>query len=218
MITKDKITAWVFDLDNTLYPASANVFAQVDVKMREYVARFLNVDQDEAHRIQKAYFQEYGTTMRGMMTHHDMEPGPFLDYVHDIDVDMVPPAPDLSEVLSTLPGQKYIFTNASTGHAQRILTRLGIAQHFTGIFDIVDAGYKPKPNAEIYDLFVNKFQVDPATSIMVEDIARNLEPAAALGMQCLWIKTDTKWGKDGAGAPYVHYETDDLVSWLQGAV
>lgn len=218
MIMNDKISAWVFDLDNTLYPASANVFAQVDVKMREYVAQFLKIDQDEAHRIQKSYFREYGTTMRGMMTHHNMDPAPFLDYVHNIDVDMVPPSPALSDVLGELSGKKYIFTNASTGHAERILARLGIAQHFDGIFDIVDAGYQPKPNPEIYDLFVEKFQIDPQTSIMVEDIARNLEPAAALGMQCLWIKTDTKWGKDGVGEPYVHYETDDLVSWLQGAV
>jgi len=218
MIMNDKISAWVFDLDNTLYPASANVFAQVDVKMREYVAQFLKIDQDEAHRIQKSYFREYGTTMRGMMTHHNMDPAPFLDYVHNIDVDMVPPSPALSDVLGELSGKKYIFTNASTGHAERILARLGIAQHFDGIFDIVDAGYQPKPNPEIYDLFVEKFQIDPQTSIMVEDIARNLEPAAALGMQCLWIKTDTKWGKDGAGEPYVHYETDDLVTWLQGAV
>ncbi len=218
MIMNDKISAWVFDLDNTLYPASANVFAQVDIKMREYVGQFLKVDQDEAHRIQKSYFHEYGTTMRGMMTHHNMDPGPFLDYVHNIDVDMVPPSPALSDVLGELSGKKYIFTNASTGHAERILARLGIAQHFDGIFDIVDAGYQPKPNPEIYDLFVEKFQIDPQTSIMVEDIARNLEPAAALGMQCLWIKTDTKWGKDGAGEPYVHYETDDLVAWLQDAV
>ncbi|WP_229734206.1 pyrimidine 5'-nucleotidase [Terasakiella brassicae] len=214
----DKISAWVFDLDNTLYPASANVFAQVDVKMREYVAQFLKIDQDEAHRIQKSYFREYGTTLRGMMTHHGMDPSPFLNYVHNIDVDMVAPSPALSDVLGELSGKKYIFTNASTGHAERILARLGIAQHFDGIFDIVDAGYQPKPNPEIYDLFVEKFQVDPQTSIMVEDIARNLAPAAALGMQCLWIKTDTKWGKDGAGEPYVHYETDDLVAWLQGAV
>jgi putative hydrolase of the HAD superfamily len=205
-------------LDNTLYPASANVFAQVDVKMREYVAQFLKIDQDEAHHIQKSYFREYGTTMRGMMTHHGMDPSPFLDYVHNIDVDMVPPSPALSDALGVLTGKKYIFTNASTKHAERILARLGIAQHFDGIFDIVDAGYQPKPNPEIYDLFVEKFQIDPQTSIMVEDIARNLEPAAALGMKCLWIKTDTKWGKDGAGEPYVHYETDDLVAWLQGAV
>ncbi|GGF53621.1 pyrimidine 5'-nucleotidase [Terasakiella brassicae] len=218
MIMNDKISAWVFDLDNTLYPASANVFAQVDVKMREYVAQFLKIDQDEAHRIQKSYFREYGTTLRGMMTHHGMDPSPFLNYVHNIDVDMVAPSPALSDVLGELSGKKYIFTNASTGHAERILARLGIAQHFDGIFDIVDAGYQPKPNPEIYDLFVEKFQVDPQTSIMVEDIARNLAPAAALGMQCLWIKTDTKWGKDGAGEPYVHYETDDLVAWLQGAV
>jgi len=218
MIKDKKINTWVFDLDNTLYPASDNVFAQVEVKMREFVADFLNVDQDEAYRIQKKYFHEYGTTLRGMMTCHDMDPAPFLNYVHDIDVNKVVPSPKLEEALTQLSGQKYIFTNASTAHAERILSRLGVRAHFDGIFDIVDAGYLPKPNPGIYDLFLEKFGVDPQRSIMVEDMACNLEPAADLGMHCLWVKTDTKWGKDGAGQPYVHFETDDLVAWLQAAV
>jgi len=218
MIKNKAIDAWVFDLDNTLYPASANVFAQVDVRMRDYVAKFLNMDAEDAYKLQKQYFREFGTTMRGMMTNHDMEPKPFLDYVHDIDVKEVPPSPALSDALAQLEGKKFIFTNASEAHAVRIMDRLGISDHFEGIFDIIDAGYQPKPNPGIYDLFVNKFGIDPSKSVMVEDIAHNLEPAANLGMQCLWVKTDTKWGKEGAGEPYVHYETEDLIAWLQAAV
>ena len=210
------IDSWVFDLDNTLYPASCDLFAQVDVRMRDFISSYLNLGKDEARKLQKTYFHECGTTLRGLMTHHDIDPKPYLDYVHNIDVTPVLPAPDLATALKELPGKKYIFTNASTAHATRVMDRLGVTDQFEGVFDIIDAGYQPKPEPSIYNQFIEKFEIDPTRAVMVEDIVKNLKPANELGMQCVWIKTDTSWGKENAHASYVHHETDNLLSWLQG--
>ncbi len=216
MVKLKKIQSWVFDLDNTLYPASTNLFAQVDVRMRDFISQYLGLDAEAARRLQKSYFHECGTTLRGLMTKHDMDPGPYLDYVHDIDISPVAASPMLDEALSALDGKKYIFTNASTAHAERVMERLGVANRFDGIFDIKDADYMPKPAPSIYDDFIKKFGVDPQSAVMVEDMARNLKPAFDLGMQCVWVKTDSDWGKPDGDAEYIHHETDDLVAWLQG--
>lgn len=210
--------SWVFDLDNTLYPASTNLFAQVDIRMRDFISNLLDLPPNEARQLQKTYFNECGTTLRGLMTHHGIDPAPYLAYVHDIDVSAVLPSIDLRKALDKLNGQKYIFTNASTSHATRVMDRLGVTDCFDGVFDIKDANYQPKPDAKIYDHFIEKFKIDPTKSVMVEDIARNLEPAANLGMSCVWVKTDTSWGRGGEGAPYVHFETEDLQFWLNDLV
>lgn len=215
MTALNNIQSWVFDLDNTLYPASSNLFAQVDVRMRDFISNLLDLNGDEARKLQKQYFRDHGTTLRGLMTHHNLDPKPYLDYVHDIDISPIDPAPALADVLAALPGQKYIFTNASAGHAERVMNRLGIEAYFEGIFDICDADYHPKPEPQIYDQFIAKFDIDPQTAIMVEDMARNLKPAADLGMKCLWVETDTDWARLGSDEDYVHHKTDDLVGFLK---
>ncbi|MDV7339726.1 pyrimidine 5'-nucleotidase [Terasakiella sp. A23] len=218
MIPDKDIQSWVFDLDNTLYPASCNLFAQVDIRMRDFISNLLGLGSEDARVLQKQYFRDHGTTLRGLMTNNDIDPKPYLDYVHDIDVSPVQPAPDLSDTLAALPGKKYIFTNASTGHAERVMDRLGIAQHFDGIFDIVDADYQPKPEPSIYDTFISRFNIDPTKAIMVEDMARNLKPAADLGMLSLWVETESDWAREGANEAYVHHKTDNLLDWLKGAL
>jgi putative hydrolase of the HAD superfamily len=205
---------WIFDLDNTLYPASCDLFAQVDVRIRDYIANFLGVEPDEAYRVQKEFFHMHGTSMRGMMENHGMDPDPFLDYVHDIDVTPVPPSPHLDAALAALPGRKIVFTNGSVAHADRVTKRLGIDHHFEVVFDIVASGYTPKPAPHVYDRLIDEHAIDPAKTVMVEDIARNLAPAAALGMTTVWIRTNSTWGAEGAAVGYVHHVIDDLASWL----
>jgi putative hydrolase of the HAD superfamily len=206
--------AWVFDLDNTLYPAACDLFAQVDVRIRDYVASFLGLSAEEAYRLQKRYFREHGTTMRGMMHNHGMDPGPFLTYVHDIDLTPVPPSPHLEAALGRLPGRKLIFTNGSIDHAERVMNRLGVRHRFEAVFDIVDAGYVPKPAPAVYASLVERHNLDPQTTVMVEDIARNLVPAAALGMTTVWVRTDSRWGLEGGVDDHVHHIVDDLAEWL----
>lgn len=208
---------WVFDLDNTLYSGVHGLFEQIDARMRGYLAQYLDVPEDEAHRVQKSYFKQYGTTLRGMMINHQMDPKPYLNHVHDIDISAIPPAPALSEALKRLAGRKLIFTNADMRHAERTLNRLGITDHFDGVFDIVEADYVPKPEPEVYDSLIKRFGIEPKNAVMVEDIARNLEPAAARGMTTVWVRPVTECDicKEAPQGNHVDFETDDLVAWLQ---
>lgn len=208
------VTDWVFDLDNTLYPATCNLFAQVDVRIGQYIEALLDVDPVEARRVQKTYFRENGTTLRGLMDNHRIDPADFLNHVHAIDYSPVPPSPRLDRVLSDLGGRKFIFTNGSVRHAENVMDRLGVTHHFADIFDIVAADYQPKPEPEPYRELIRRYDLAPSTTVLFEDIARNLAPAAALGMTTVWVRTGVGWSADGAKEDFVHHVTDDLVDWL----
>jgi len=219
---KSKLLAaetWIFDLDNTLYPASCNLFAQVDRKMGDFISSMLNIPYEDARALQKSYFREHGTTLRGLMQVHEIDPADFLDYVHDIDYSPVTYDEALGEALSRLPGRKLIFTNGTVAHADSVLGQLGAADHFDLIYDIVASDYIPKPNPAPYDKMIAEHDIDPTTSVMVEDIAKNLMHPAAIGMQTVWVRTDTDWAKDDDDpADYIHHETDDLSAWLSDLV
>lgn len=210
------VNTWVFDLDNTLYDAAIDLFCQIDVRMGLFIQNLLSLSPDQARALQKRYFQDHGTTLRGLMDNHAIDPQTYLDFVHDIDYSPLSAAPALDAALERLSGRKIIFTNADTAHAARVLDRLGIARHFDVLFDIEAAGYCPKPAPAIYETLLTAGAIDPARAAMVEDMARNLEPAAALGMATVWVKTGTRWGRSGGDAAYVHHATDDLVGWLNG--
>jgi putative hydrolase of the HAD superfamily len=209
---------WIFDLDNTLYPASCNLFDQVDRRIGEFIARLLDLGPEEARLLQKAYFREHGTTLRGLMTVHGIEPAAFLDYVHDIDVGPVPPNPRLAAALRALDGRKVVFTNGSTAHAARILERLGIQGAFADIVDIVACDYLPKPDPAPYARLVGRLGLDPRAAAMVEDIPRNLAPAHALGMTTVLVHTGTPWSLAADDLPFVDHRTDDLTAWLEAVV
>ncbi|NQV84334.1 MAG: pyrimidine 5'-nucleotidase [Rhodospirillales bacterium] len=214
---KDRLNraeCWVFDLDNTLYPASSDLFPQIDRKMTAYIADFLDVDPVHAGKIRKIYYRDHGTTMSGMMALHDMDPADFLDYVHDIDLSAIEPDPDLSQALSRLPGRKIIYTNGTTDHAERVLDRVSIRHHFEAIFDIISADYIPKPRSDPYDVLVDRYQLTPVNTVMVEDLIRNLKPAAALGMTTVWVRSDSELNHEDRADSHIHHVVDDLAHWL----
>ena len=199
----DRISTWIFDLDNTLYPASCQLFNQIDMRMSTFIARHFDLDFAAARRKQKAYFREYGTTLRGLMQEHHLDPVPFLEYVHDIDLSPVVANPTLATALSRLPGRKVIFTNGSRHHAERVLDRLEISAAFSAIFDIVCADYIPKPDPRAYDRLLKTLAIRPARACMVEDIARNLAPARAWGMTTVWLQ----------GEPFGRPRDDEQAVW-----
>ena len=214
------IDAWVFDLDNTLYPASSNLFAEIDRRMGEFIASELRVDALEARRIQKDYFRDFGTTLRGLMLNHAIEPELFLEYVHAIDVSILAPDAGLDAALSRLDGVKIVFTNGSAEHAEKVMDRLGVARHFDGVFDVAAAQYLSKPDPAAYRALVRCHGLDARRTALFEDLARNLAPAAALGMTTVWVRNATPWAEaPAAGDPpdFIHHETDDLVAWLEEA-
>jgi putative hydrolase of the HAD superfamily len=209
---------WIFDLDNTLYPPGCNLFHQIDIRMREFIARYFDIELDEAFLVQKRYFREFGTTLNGLMKNHGMEPDDFLHYVHDIDVSVIDPNPALDKALANLPGRKVVYTNGSLAHAERITNRLGIAHHFDGMFDIVAAEFMPKPDIRAYRSLLVEYAIDPKGAVMVEDVARNLEPAKQLGMETVLIHTEHRWSEDASDAGFVDHRIDDLTAWLVALV
>jgi putative hydrolase of the HAD superfamily len=217
------VDTWVFDLDNTLYPHHVNLWQQVDARIGEYIGSFLKVPPQEARRIQKDYYRRYGTSMRGMMTEHGVRADDYLAYVHRIDHSPLEPNPAMGAAIARLPGRKLILTNGSTDHADKVLERLGIGSHFEAVFDIVAAELEPKPAPRTYRKFLTLHGVNPGTSAMFEDLARNLVVPHDLGMTTVLVVPDgarevvrEDWELEGRDATHVDHVTDDLTGFLQG--
>jgi putative hydrolase of the HAD superfamily len=216
------IDAWIFDLDNTLYPRHTNLYLQVDRRIRDFVQNLLKLGPEEAQRVQKDYYKRYGTTLRGLMVEHGILPDDFLEYVHDIDHSPVEADPALAAAIAGLPGRKFILTNGSRKHAEKVAERLGIPNHFEDIFDIVRSELLPKPARETYDRFLAATGVSPKTAAMFEDLSRNLVAPRALGMTTvLVVPGGTRevfhedWEMEGRDADHVDYLTDDLGGFLE---
>lgn len=212
------IDTWVFDLDNTLYPAKSDLFKQVSDRMRFFICDLLKVDEDEAHRLQKGYFLSHGTTLKGLIDNHGINPQDFLDYVHEIDLSPIPPNPELPDLLSRLPGRRLIFTNGSVAHALNIMRYLKIDHCFEDIFDIVHSDFMPKKHVEPYHMFLKRHEVDPARAAMFEDMARNLTPAHEVGMTTVWIPGISEWSFDQSEGSHIHHVTEDLNHFLRSAL
>ena len=219
------VKEWVFDLDNTLYPHSVDLFSQIDKNMTSYVAALLQTDRDSARRLQKQYYLEHGTTLQGLMIHHDIDPDDFLEKAHAIDYTTLTPQPALAAAIKALPGRKFIFTNGSVKHAQDTAGALGILDHFDDIFDIVAAGYLPKPAGGTYDKFAALHKIDTQHAAMFEDLPRNLTVPKALGMKTVLLVpqnlegTFTEWWERVAdGDRHIDYVTDDLTGFLAALV
>jgi putative hydrolase of the HAD superfamily len=215
--TLSEIETWIFDLDNTLYPASCRLFDQIHALMTRFIAERLDLSPESALALQKTYFREHGTTLRGLMTVDRIDPDDFLAYVHEIDLSCVPPDPVLVAALAALPGRKIVHTTGSVRHAERLLEHLGIAASFCGIVDIAAAGYEPKPGFAGYHELLRRHQVAPSAAIMFEDMAKNLVPAAALGMTTAWIRGQADWAAAGSAGDHIHHVVDDLGSFLWAA-
>ena len=216
------VETWVFDLDNTLYPHHVNLWQQVDERIRDYIARYLEVTQEEAFRLQKDYYKRYGTSMRGLMTVHGMKPDDFLDFVHQIDHSPLTPNAALGAAIESLPGRKLILTNGTRRHADAVLARLELDRHFDDVFDIVAAELEPKPSPQTYDRFLKLHAIDAGKAAMFEDLARNLAVPHALGMTTVLVVPEHTrevfregWELEGRDAPHVDHVTDDLVEFLE---
>ncbi len=216
------VETWVFDLDNTLYPHHLNLWQQVDDRIRSFVADFLTVSKDEAFRIQKDYYKRYGTTMRGLMAEHGLNPDDYLEYVHRIDHSPLEPNPALGDALEKLPGRKLILTNGTRTPSHSVMRRLEIDRHFEDVFDIAAPALDPKPLPQVYKRFLARHDVDPTSAAMFEDLARNLEVPHALGMTTVLVVPDGTreiiregWELAGRDAPHVDHVTDDITGFLE---
>jgi putative hydrolase of the HAD superfamily len=209
-----RIDCWLFDLDNTLYPATGHFFAQIDAKITAYVGRVTGVDRAAAYQTQKRYFHQHGTTLAGLMADHDVDPDDYLRDVHDIDLGALAPDPALIAAIAALPGRKLVFTNADADYGQQVLDRLGLGAAFEAIYDIRAANYVPKPHPQSYANLCARHAVNPARAIMVEDMARNLRPAKQLGMATLWVNNGSEQAESADWSAIVDHQTDALGPWL----
>ena len=202
------VRAWVFDLDNTLYPPEARLFDQIEVRMTAWVMQALGVDRAEADRLRRHYWHSYGTTLAGLMTEHGVDPGPYLDEVHDISLDHLAPAPDLAARIAALPGRRIVYTNACRPYAERVIAARGLSGLFDAVYGVEHAGFRPKPERAAFETIFAADGIDPARAAMFEDDPRNLAAPHAMGMRTVHVAADPH------PAPHIHHHTPDLSDFL----
>ncbi len=202
------VDTWVFDLDNTLYPPSADLFGQMDARFSAYVARLTGLDHASARKLCVDYWVEYGSTLTGLMAHHDIDPHHFLADVHDIDISHLEEDAVLLSAINRLSGRKIVFTNGSQNHAKRVLAARGLTRAFDAVYGVEHADFKPKPNHDAFSRVFAKDGVTPTVAAMFEDEARNLAVPHALGMRTVHVHTDPD------GSDHIHHHTDHLADFL----
>ena len=202
------VRAWVFDLDNTLYPPEAKLFAQIEARMTAYVSRILKVTETEADRLRADYWALYGTTLAGLMAEHGLEPGPYLADVHDIDFSTLSPDPLLASRITALPGRKIVFTNGDGAYAARVLAARGLTGAFDAVYGVEHAGYLPKPEQAAFEAVFALDGLTPAEGAMFEDDPRNLMVPHLMGMRTVLV------GPEAMAQDHIHHHTDDLPAFL----
>ena len=214
---KEKINTWIFDLDNTLYSADSGIFQQVHKLMGEFISKNLKMDMVEAKKLQSKYYKQHGTTLRGLMDNHGVEPDYFLDEVHKLDYSIVGPNEILNKELEKIQGRKIIYTNANKKHVVDVLERINLTNFFDEIFDIKMANYIPKPEIRPYEQIIDIFNIKPSSSAMFDDIAKNLVPAKKVGFTPVWVDAGYENFSDDiqASKDYLDYSTRNLSSFLK---
>ncbi len=202
------IRTWVFDLDNTLYPPSARLFDQIEVRMTDWVMVTLGVDRAEADRLRLHYWQRYGTTLAGLMAEHKADPGPYLHEVHDIDFSTLTPDPDLQRAITALPGRRIVYTNGSAPYAEQVIDARGLSGLFDAVYGVEHAGFRPKPERQAFETVLTRDGTDPETSAMFEDDPRNLAAPHDMGMRTVLVAETPHEGD------HIHHHTDDLPEFL----
>lgn len=206
---------WIFDLDNCLYPAGSKLFELIDERMTAYIQRLLDVDPIEARRVQKMHFHGSGTTLAGLMKHHDVDPHHFMGDVHDIPLERLVRDDRLVASLAKLPGRKFIHTNGNADYAWKVLDRLGIAATVDHMHDIFAADLTPKPELHGYRKLLDQFEIEATRAVMVEDMVRNLAPAKSLGMTTVWVDNGSERGNHGFEDAIVDHRITDVSEWLE---
>lgn len=205
------IDAWLFDLDETLYPPSSGLMALIRDRITDYIVRLSGMEREEAQRVQRSWYEAHGASLPGLLERYAAEPSDFLAYVHDLSLDVIAENPALDAALAALPGRRFVFTNGSLGHAERVLAKLGVAGRFEGIFHIESASLLPKPAPATYDRMIEAFGIAPPATCFFEDSAKNLVQAHILGMTTVLV------GEEALPAPHIDYTTPDLLAFLTQA-
>lgn len=216
------VDTWVFDLDNTLYPADSDLWPKIDARITLFLAELMGLDGLSSRALQKFYYQRYGTTLNGLILEHEIDPAAFLSFVHDIDRSSLLPNLGLAAAIAALPGRRLILTNGSRDHALRTIEQLGLGHLFEAVFDIVAANLLPKPAENTYLKFFDDHSVDPRRAAMFEDIVHNLKVPHARGMVTTLVvprkgQIDHReaWEMALEIPPHVDFVTDSLEAMIR---
>ena len=202
------VTTWVFDLDNTLYPPTMGLFAQIERRMTDWVMQNLHLDRAAADHLRATYWQTCGTTLSGLMRDHGVDPVPYLAYVHDLDFSVLSPDPALAAQLRALPGRRIVYTNADRAYAYRVLEARGLTGLFDAVYGVEEAGFLPKPEAAAFQTIFALDNLAPDRAAMFEDDPKNLRAPHALGMRTVHVAPEPDL------ADHIHHHTADLTDFL----
>jgi pyrimidine 5'-nucleotidase len=151
--------------------------------MNEYMQGFIDLPIPEIAKIRQSYLEKYGTTLRGLQAHYEIDADEYLTFVHDLPLERyIQPDPNLRSLLLSLPQKRWIFTNADSNHARRVLKTLGVSDCFEGIIDIRAIDFSCKPERIAYQkAMAITTDTDPSRCVIFDDAVRNLNPARELG-------------------------------------
>lgn len=206
------VRAWVFDLDNTLYPPEARLFDQIEIKMRDYVSNLLGISPEHADRLRAQYWQSYGTTLAGLMAEHAIAPDPFLEAVHNIDFSALSPDLALRKAIENLPGRKIVYTNGTRPYALDVLQARGLDGLFDAVYGVEHAQYRPKPEQAAFEAVFALDGLPPKQGAMFEDDTRNLAAPHAMGMRTVHVAASPE------PADHIHHHTNQLAAFLSQIV
>lgn len=178
------ITTIFFDLDDTLYPAQSGLWTDIKARISLYMHERLGIPAEQAQTLRQQYLEQYGTTLMGLKAHYTLDVPDFLDYVHDLPLgNYIRPTPGLRSVLEALPARKIIFTNAHTGHVQRVLAALDLEGCFDGVLDILAMHPYCKPMPESFAMALRLAgETDARRCVMIDDLPRTTRAAREYGM------------------------------------
>jgi putative hydrolase of the HAD superfamily len=178
-----------FDLDDTLYPASSGLWEAIRQRMNSYMQKFINLPLPEIVHMRQDYLEKYGTTLRGLQAHYEVDTDEYLAYVHDLPLeDFIRPDSKLKQVLLSLPQRRWIFTNSDNNHARRVLKILGVEDCFNGIIDIRAVDFACKPDKIAYQrALAIAGDENPGSCMIFDDALRNLIPAHVMGFYTVLV-------------------------------
>ncbi|NJN45016.1 MAG: pyrimidine 5'-nucleotidase, partial [Anaerolineae bacterium] len=184
-----KFNTLFFDLDATLYPANNGLWAEIGNRITKFLEDRLGLSKLQAQTLKKSYYEKYGTTLRGLQFHKQVDTLDYLSYVHDISLEKyLRPDPPLQEMINSLPQTKWIFTNSDHNHATRVLHALGLETSFDGIVSLETMDYECKPHLHAYQTALKTAGVSNSKQVAyLDDSMRNLQPANALGFFTILI-------------------------------
>lgn len=173
----------LFDIDNTLYPASSLMDKKIADRMFGFIADFLSLPLPEAIALQRQRRKYYGTTLEWLEAEYGfVDRAYYFSVVHPpSELEELTPDPQLRSFLQSLGLPMTILTNAPMEHAERVLNFFNIADLFLNVFDITYHNGIGKPKAQCFLRTLNAVHKTVDETLFADDCLDYVQGFAALG-------------------------------------